>query len=136
MTEKKSTAVKKNVKKDEKVEAVESVTADALEHDLELEDHLAGVPELKAPARLRRRDRNKVVAILNALSRRGVLGDASTLSNEDRIDAFMDMAADIDEFAESIALDHDAYVEWSVENADNIEAFMAIFEKYSSSVGE
>ncbi|MBU3995001.1 MAG: hypothetical protein KKF42_04380, partial [Actinobacteria bacterium] len=50
--------------------------------------------------------------------------------------ALMDMAAEMEEFCESIAFDKDAYEEWAIKNSDNISVFVALLNKYVGALGE
>lgn len=156
--------------------------ADEFEAVLSDEELLDGLPELKAPNRLRVRDRNKITKM--ALGLREFQGEAgdyegwtkaqllaeiakrneaaddddqldvkAAAKNEDlvaileaddkaihleaddpRMAQLLDVLADIDEFAESIAIDPEAYVEWSY--GKGYEVFTALLSKYSSAVGE
>jgi hypothetical protein len=105
-------------------------------HDaaLEREELLAGMPELKPAHRLRIRDRNRIASIIfkSPLFERERQG-GDDMSAED-IDAMLELAAQIDEFAESIAVDADAYAEWAA--GKDHQTFFAILDVYASAVGE
>lgn len=156
--------------------------AKALEQELTEDELLADLPELKAPGRLRVRDRNKILTLsfkLSAFTEDNDV-DYSTLKkadlvaeidrrnenrdedekittagekNEDlvaaleaddnsihleaddpRMPLMLDVLADVDEFAESIAVDKEAYVEWSL--GKGYEVFSALLSRYASAVGE
>ncbi|MCI2958253.1 hypothetical protein MN032_11140 [Agromyces atrinae] len=51
-----------------------------------------------------------------------------------RLKDLMGVAAAVDEFAESIALDKEAYIEWA--EGKDMDVFFAILNRYSSAVGE
>lgn len=112
--------------------------AELHEERLAREELLAGMPELKPAHKLRIRDRNKVAAIIfntslfdRAEELEGV--DESELSKDDIAD-MLEVAAQIDEFAESIAVDREAYIEWAA--GKDYDVFFAILDLYGSAVGE
>jgi len=116
----------------------------------ELDELLADMPELCPPHKLRYRDRARVQEIAAEAVGRGVIvlkdddeGDGENEGiefdvrrEEDRarLRALHDVVAMIDEFAESIALDPEAYTEWSI--GKNEEYFFAILTRYDEAVGE
>lgn len=116
----------------------------------ELDELLADMPELCPPHKLRYRDRARVQEIAAEAVGRGVIvlkdddeGDGENEGiefdvrrEEDRarLRALHDVVAMIDEFAESIALDPEAYTEWSL--SKNEEHFFAILTRYDEAVGE
>lgn len=122
--------------------------ADELEAILSEDELLDGMPELKAPNRLRVRERNKILTLsikLNAFrsddeqQADDADGDdaaaAITMNADDpRMPLLLDVLADIDEFAESIATDPVAYVEWSI--GKGYDVFTALLMRYASAVGE
>jgi hypothetical protein len=114
--------------------------AETLESELNQDELLADLPELKAPARLRLRERNVILKLainLRSLMDEGDESESASINiDEDdaRMPLLLDVLADIDEFAESIAVDKDAYVEWSL-NKD-YETFSALLMRYASAVGE
>ena len=132
-------AAKKNstTAKKEAPETVEtSPTADSVEATLTLEERLAGIPDLIPPHRLRVKHRNKIRSIFLNLERKGVFESEGVEIREDRIEDFMAVIEDVDEFAESIAYDHEAYVDWASDNGNNVDAFAAILEHYMAALGE
>jgi hypothetical protein len=153
-----------------------------LEAQLSEDTVLDGLPELKAPSKLRLRDRNKITMLalrlreftndtdedystwtvdtLNAeIDRRNadleederiapegrkkddlisaLEADDQAIhldSDDPRMPLLLDVLADVDEFAESIATDSDAYVQWSL--GKGYEVFTALLMRYASAVGE
>ena len=55
-------------------------------------------------------------------------------ADDPRMPLLLDVLADVDEFAESIAADPAAYVEWSL--GKGYEVFTALLMRYASAVGE
>jgi hypothetical protein len=156
--------------------------SEVLEQELSEDELLADLPELKAPGRLRVRDRNRVLSLSLKLSsfakdsdedysglkkadllaeierRNADLDDDERIVpasernvdlvaaleandvgihidvDDPRMPLLLDVLADIDEFAESIAADKDAYVEWSL--GKGYDVFSALLSRYSSAVGE
>lgn len=98
---------------------------------------LEGLPPLTPPNRLRLRSRNRIMRL--AIRLRGILPegaeefDTDALS-EEQFGTLLDVLAEVDEFAEAIAVDSAAYVAWA-EGADYAQ-FTAILSRYSSAVGE
>ena len=96
---------------------------------------LAGLPELIAPTKLRLRQRNKIMAMANRLS---ALTDADGQINievgDPSFTELLDVLADVDDFAEAIAVDSSAYIEWS--HTASYEQFGALLTRYASAVGE
>lgn len=109
-------------------------------HDDELveKDILNGVPALLPPEQFRQRQRSKVMGMLNRL--RSLADDEGnvTVDPDDlkATDALLDLVADADEFFETIAADHDAYVEWSTGLKDSELIFGTLIAKYARAVGE
>lgn len=103
---------------------------------------LAGMPELKPPHRLRIRDRNKFMKL--ALGMRSIIPDTGADDaaiefdmddlDDEQLGKMLDIFAGVDDIAESIALNPEAYVAWA-ETASH-DAFAAILSRYSSAVGE
>lgn len=113
--------------------------ADQLEATLSDDELLADIPELKAPGRLRLRQRNVIMAI--ALRLNGFIGDDEdsdgkiSLDEDDpRLPQVLDILAEIDEFAESISVDPEAYAEWA--EGKEYDVFTALLQRYASAVGE
>ena len=114
----------------------ERLDQDALRAEL-----LGDMPELTPAYRLRARqragfDRLKMRATVGGVfSGDGMLTfDLTKPKDVDRYDAFLEFVAEIDEWAESIAVDPDAYAEWSAGKGG--EHFMAIFMDYQVALGE
>jgi hypothetical protein len=111
-----------------------------LEEALSADELLADLPELKAPEKLRIRDRNKVYTILLGSGLIDDDGDVDLGDAEDKkldfekVTKTFEMAAQVDEFAESIAKDPDAYIAWS--EGKGHEVFFALLTRYASAVGE
>jgi len=96
---------------------------------------LVELPELTAPTKLRLRQRNKIMAMAGRLS--SLTDDAGQISLEVGDPSFvklLDVLADVDDFAESIAVDAQAYVDWS--HTASYEQFGALLTRYASAVGE
>lgn len=110
--------------------------AQQLEDSLSDDELLADLPELKAPGKLRLRQRNQVMKI--ALKLRSFTGDAEgefELDEDDpRLPALLDILAEVDEFAESIAASRDDYSAWA--EGKDYEVFTALLSRYASAVGE
>lgn len=134
MTNKKSEAPAEFV---EEVDIVEPETVDEktalelLDDKLRNDELLADMPELKDPIKLRIRERN---ALLELVIRAEKITKDENADDVDVKMAAMNLMAGIDEFAESIAVDKNAYVEWSVEQ--EYESFMALLSRYSASLGK
>jgi len=110
---------------------------------------LADLPELVPPTKLRPRQRNVIMKLalgMRELVKRvkGITGDdlddaedvsidMANLGDED-LGAVLDVFADIDEFAESIATDPKKYIEWSQKSS--YDQLSALLSRYSSAVGE
>lgn len=119
-----------------------SNAADELDAKLSEDELLADMPALTPPTKLRLRERNRIMKL--ALSMREfVSGDESEDGSveidtdsltEEELGKLLDMLASVDEFAESIAGDRHAYVEWS--QGKDYEVFSALLSRYSSAVGE
>ncbi len=110
------------------------------EAELEIADLLAGMPALRPPTALRMRHKNALKAIglrhagdMEAL--REVRENGREIDPELTI-SLMDMAAEMDEFAESIAFDKKAYEDWSIANSENIAVFVTLLNQYTDSLGE
>lgn len=131
---------KKNETPEETVEEVtvveETITDEksALEvQDEKLRDDeiLADLPELKDPIKLRIRERNVLLELVMR---------ADAMSKDENADevaakmAALDLMAGIDEFAETIATDKNAYVEWA--EAQSYDAFLALLNRYSAALGK
>lgn len=113
--------------------------ADQLEDSLSEDELLADLPELKAPGKLRIRQRNVIMAI--ALKLKAFVGDdedddGSFEMDEDdpRLPQLLNILAEIDEFAESIAKDPIEYAEWA--EGKDYDVFTALLQRYASAVGE
>src|SRR5690606_13564389 len=103
-------------------EELDSAAASELEHELNDDEILADLPELRPPHRLRLRHRNRIMAAVFRAERKGLISEddgenALDERNPEQMEAMLEMLADIDEFAESIAVDKDAYVSWAEKNS-------------------
>ncbi|UOR02060.1 hypothetical protein MUN77_01630 [Leucobacter allii] len=126
---------------DPQTDPVESTAAAELEAELNDEELLADMPELRSPARLRMRHKNRLLALATRMHKRlGAKGvkvkDGRAKLTMDDMLGMLDICAEIDEFAESIAIDRDAYEEWAEANSDNHAAFIAILMRYQEAMGE
>lgn len=127
---------------DEAAEIVEVTAADEREAALDKEEMLADMPALRAPVRLRLRHKNGLTRIgllyRNKLAELGVEADkdGNATVTTDQAMLMLDVAAEIDEWAEGIAEDPKAYELWAEANKDNPEKFLAIMDRYMSAVGE
>jgi hypothetical protein len=112
-------------------------SAAELAHDAELADAelLGDMPELKAPHKLRIRDRNRLMRLV--LESELLDGDApepgAEPSTEDTL-TMLTLIEGIDEFAESIAVDPVAYIEWA--EGKDYDAFLAIMNRYAVALGK
>lgn len=137
-------ATKNTTKKtaDEKPE-VEEVSEAAEEVDRELSDEelLADLPALRPPHRLRLRHKNRIMGLFLKARREGLLeklegGDDKEKDDLSTLEPVFKLLEDVDDFAESIAEDEEAYIAWAEANSDNYPAYMAIMNRYVSAVGE
>lgn len=129
-----------NKKENTDAEVVEEIVEDELESltdaEKELEavladdELLADMPELKAPEKLRIRERNRLLALVLQADEM----NSRSLTGKEQQVAALDLMAGIDEFAESIAKNQDAYIEWS--EGRNYEAFLAIMNRYATALGK
>ena len=123
-------------KAEDSVDAVKEPTAEELrEQELAMNEALEGLPELHPPHMLRIRDRNRVMEIAMKFSRSGLMDKLSSVDADVAIEMGA-LLADVDDFAESIAFDKEAYLAWSRENSDNYGAFVALLMRYSEASGE
>ena len=124
------------------VEIVDEPSATEIERDKELleAELLADLPKLKRPEKLRIRERNRLMAIvLRFDDLRLEVGDVideddDTPASREKSLAVLDVVADIDDFAESIARDPEAYADWSADQRP--DAFLAILNRYSVALGK
>lgn len=131
---------KKNETPEETVEEVtvveENITdeksaLEVLDEKLRDDEILADLPELKDPIKLRIRERNVLLELVMR---------ADAMSKDENADevaakmAALDLMAGIDEFAETIATDKNAYVEWA--EAQSYDAFLALLNRYSAALGK
>lgn len=117
------------------------VLDEKLDQDALMAELLGDLPELTPAYRLRARqragfDRLKMHATVGGVfTGDGILTfDMTKPGDVKRYDAFLEFVAEIDEWAESIAYDQDAYAEWSAGKTG--EHFMAIFMDYQVALGE
>lgn len=124
------TDVKKN-------ESKKTSAAEELERVLNEDELLADMPALREPHRLRLRHRNRFMRLLIQAEADGIIGaDADEMADPEKMAKILDLLTEIDEFAQSIAVDQQAYEEWSIKHASDYEVFMAILSRYASAVGE
>lgn len=125
-----------NIHDAETVQPIEPSAEEAHERELAEEDLLADMPALREPHRLRVRHRNRILRV--ALHASGLDIEAATSEDADpeaQI-ALLELLADVDEFAESIAVDKEAYAAWSESKSDKYDVFMAILNRYAVISGE
>lgn len=116
--------------------------AEELEAEMTDDELLADMPELRAPYKLRLRHRNRIMRIaLKFADNREVVEAEAGRREEDAdnrspetIELMLNLSEEIDDFAESIAVDPVAYVEWA-ERAE-IQHMIAIMNRYSEATGE
>lgn len=125
------------------VEAVEEVTVtetetidekstlEVLDEKLRDDEVLADLPELKEPIKLRIRERNILLELVMRADQMSKAEDADEVSTKM---ASLDLMAGIDEFAETIAVDKNAYIEWS--EKQSYDAFLALLNRYSAALGK
>lgn len=129
MNEKKTTT--------EKTQPARKGAAEAeLEQRLSVDEILADMPELRAPEKLRIRHRSQLMSIFLRADEQGILTGGEQISDISKIEGMLTLLSEVDDFAESIAVDKEAYERWSIANGDNHEAFVAILTRYASAVGE
>lgn len=122
-------------------------TAADVENDAARDELLADMPALTPPNRLRPRARAALRAILIDATAKGLFeknedGEVVIDTHEGRITPeeaekvknFDLLAVEVDEFAESIAVDADAYAEWSAGKGP--EFGFAILARYQDALGE
>lgn len=124
----------------EKAEVAQPTAEELHDDQLELEELLADLPAMRAPERLRIRHKNSLKAI--GLRHADNL-EALSVARENDTDVpmevklgLLELTADMDDFAESIAIDKTAYEEWSIANSDNVPVFVALLNKYMGALGE
>lgn len=109
----------------------EKSALEVLDEKLRDDEILADLPELKDPIKLRIRERNVLLELVMR---------ADAMSKDENADevaakmAALDLMAGIDEFAETIATDKNAYVEWA--EAQSYDAFLALLNRYSAALGK
>lgn len=114
---------------------------DQLENDATEADALAGLPELLPAHRFRARHRVNFQNLQLEALKSGVFGgdgalefDTSTPEGIERYQALLDFIATVDEWAETIAIDADAYADWAA--GKDYNSFIALFVKYQRELGE
>lgn len=97
---------------------------------------LAGVPELLPPTKLRAGQRGRIIVLSQRLAL--LLDPKGGLDLEDPnvLAASYSVLGEADEFFETLAVDHDAYVEWAQGLADSEQIFAMLIGKYARAVGE
>lgn len=119
----------------EGAKAPEDHKAPTLQPVINEDELLADLPTLTPPTKLRPRVRNKIMKMAAKLS--ALAGDDGEINIEvgdANFDTMLDVLADVDEFAESIAIDLEAYVAWSEQSS--YEQLSALLTRYASAVGE
>lgn len=147
-------APKKNTKTTEAVELVEEVVeVDAIPTDEELRESraerdeiLAGMPELLPAARFRLRHKNAFAALkIQAVKSKAFEAvralrestkDDDVIARLESYQTFNEFLAEIDEWAESIAVDPQAYADWATDLEDATIPMISLFAKYSEELGE
>ncbi len=109
----------------------EKSTIEILDEKLRDDEVLADLPELKEPIKLRIRERN---VLLELVMRADIMAKAEGADEVDAKMAALDLMAGIDEFAETIAVDKNAYIEWS--EKQSYDAFLALLNRYSAALGK
>jgi hypothetical protein len=111
----------------------------ALEREQIVEEDraLKDMPPLIPPHELRIRERNKVmtaaIRLENLADEDGKL-EIDTSKDSPELRELMDLMADADDFAESIAVDRDEYIAWA--RKASYQQFAAILTRYGRAVGE
>lgn len=111
--------------------AGEKTAIESLDEKLRDDEVLADLPELKEPIKLRIRERN---VLLELVMRADLMSKADGADELAEKMAALDLMAGIDEFAESIAVDKNAYVEWA--EKQGYDAFLALLNRYSTALGK
>ena len=109
----------------------EKSTLEVLDEKLRDDEVLADLPELKDPIKLRIRERNILLELVMRADQMSKAEDADEVSTKM---ASLDLMAGIDEFAETIAVDKNAYIEWS--EKQSYDAFLALLNRYSAALGK
>mgnify|MGYP000406172952 CR=1 FL=1 len=109
----------------------EKSTLEVLDEKLRDDEVLADLPELKEPIKLRIRERNILLELVMRADQMSKAEDADEVSTKM---ASLDLMAGIDEFAETIAVDKNAYIEWS--EKQSYDAFLALLNRYSEALGK
>lgn len=109
----------------------EKSTLEVLDEKLRDDEVLADLPELKEPIKLRIRERNILLELVMRADQMSKAEDADEVSTKM---ASLDLMAGIDEFAETIAVDKNAYIEWS--EKQSYDAFLALLNRYSAALGK
>ncbi|MFD5864355.1 hypothetical protein ACFWGP_05350 [Agromyces sp. NPDC127015] len=114
-----------------------TTAAELHEAELANEELLVDMPTLKPPHQLRIREKNRVYKLLFSSGFISDTGDITITDDKsvlEQLPSMLDMAADVDDFAESIAVDKQAYAAWS--EGKDFDVFFAILNRYASAVGE
>lgn len=116
---------------DRKVSAAEKEQEQRREEDELLKD----LPALTPAHELRLRTRNKILLISTKLNEFTGDGGAIELdASSPELVALLDVLADVDEIAESIAENSEEYVKWAA--GASYEQFTALCSRYARAVGE
>lgn len=114
---------------------------DQLDTDATEAEALAGLPALVPAHRFRARHRVNFQNLQLEALKSGVFGgdgalniDTSTPEGIEHYQALLDFIATVDEWAETIAIDADAYADWAA--GKDYNTFIALFVKYQRELGE
>lgn len=110
------------------------------EEQLEMEDLLADMPEILSTTRFRLRHKNQLKEIANRyqadiVKARKLSADDKPMTPEIglRLEA---MAGEVDMFAQTIAVDAEAYENWAIAKSDDVSVFVALLSKLMGALGE
>lgn len=127
-------------KTDVPAEAIDEPTELEVARDAEAEENelLADMPALTAPEKLRIRHKNRLkrisIAAAPTLDRVREARERGEEPGTELVEMVLVITEEIDDFAESIADDPEAYAEWS--GGKDTEHMMALFSRYMRASGE
>lgn len=102
--------------------------------DLEQETLLLDMPRLKSPERLRIGEKNVLMNLVLDSDLMNRLSDTDGEMTPEETRSALSLIAGVDEFAESIAENRDAYVKWA--EGKDYDVFVAILTRYTSALGK
>lgn len=110
----------------------------AEKHDAVLNEAsvLANVPELLPPTKLRTAQRGRVIVLSQRLALLLDPKGGLDLEDPDVLAASYSVLGEADEFFETLAVDHGAYIGWAQGLADSEQIFAMLIGKYARAVGE